>query len=81
MESTVKVSEESKDLIVILKTLNEAYDAFGEYIDKYFGKDNTSIRPIGDDFYSKWCEVVGVVENCLSSAMIQNLRDTNFGSI
>ena len=81
METTVKVGEESKDLIAILKTLDEAYNAFDKYIDKYFGKDNTSIRSTEDDFYSKWCGVKGVVEDCLSQAMIQNLRDSNFGSI
>lgn len=81
METTVKVGDESKDLISILKILNEAYDAFDKYLDKYFGKDNASIRPIENDFFNKWCDVMGVVEDCLSGVMIQNLRDTEFGSI
>lgn len=81
MESTVKVSEESKDLIEILKVFNKAYNMFFEYGEKYYGRENKGYAEESDHFCSKWCDVTNVVEKFLANAMIAELRETNFTSI
>ena len=81
METTIKVCEESRDLIAILKQFNIAYDMFGEYMEKYYGKDRGASCEFGTDFYSKWCSVTSIVEDCLTKTMICNLRETHFSTI
>lgn len=80
METTVKVCEESAALIAILRQFNVAYDMFGEYMDKYYGKNRSKNEDEGK-FYDTWCDVTGVVEKLLSQTMFWELRETNFSSI
>lgn len=80
METTVKVGEQSKDLIEILKQFNIAYNMFMMYMNRYYGEKHQE-RKSEDEFYDKWCEVTSVVEDHLCKAMLWELRETDFTSI
>lgn len=80
METTIKVSEESADLIAILKQFNIAYDMFVEYLDKHYGKKRGKDEN-EERFYDTWCDVTSVVEKYLSQAMFWELRESHFTSI
>lgn len=81
METTVKVCEQSQELIAVLKKFNEAYDMFYAYMDKQYGKDRGTEFSFEEDFYNRWCDVTSIVDDCLCKAMIWELRESKFESI
>lgn len=81
METTVKVCEQSQELIAILKKHNETYNMFVDYLDKHYGKNRGTELSFEEDFYDKWCGMTSVVEDCLGKIMIGELRDSDFKSI
>lgn len=81
METTVKVCEQSQELIAILQKFNECYDMFCAYMDKHYGENRGRSCSFEEDFYDKWCDVTSIVDDCLCKSMIGELRETRFASI
>ncbi len=80
METTIKVGEQSRDLIDILQQLNVAYDMFKSYLDKHYGLQR-GYNEGETKFYNAWCDVTHIVERFLCEEMLWELRESKFTSI
>lgn len=81
METTIKVGEQSRDLIDILEQFNIGYDMFQTYMEKYYTDAERLEMKVDEDFYHSWCKMINVVEDHLSKIMIYELTESHFTSI